>query len=231
MTKDFSQFEQKIGIIFKDKSLLRQAFTHSSYLNENKSPDLADNERLEFLGDAVLELIVTEYLFTLYPEKPEGELTAYRSALVNAQTLSMIAADMGMNDFMLLSRGEARDAGRARAIILANAIEALVGALYLDSGYEAAKKFVAAVVFPRIETPTVKEMLLDAKSKFQEAAQDHTGVTPLYKTTKETGPDHARIFTVGVYLGKELVATGEGASKQEAEQAAARKGLADKGWG
>ena len=230
MVKDFSRFEESVGVVFKDKTLLQQAFTHRSYLNENKAVGLADNERLEFLGDAVLQLAVTSHLFKLYPDRPEGELTSVRSALVNTQTLSKLATDAGMNDFLLLSRGEQKDTGRARTIILADAFEALIGAMYLDQGYAAAEQFIAAKIFPLAADVVAEKAWLDAKSRFQEAAQEHVGTTPAYKTIKESGPDHDRIFTVGVYLGKELIASGEGASKQEAEQEAARKALATRGW-
>jgi ribonuclease-3 len=229
-TIDFSQFEQKTGISFINKGLLRQAFTHRSYLNENKNLKIEHNERLEFLGDAVLELIVTVYLYKTYPEKPEGELTSYRSALVNSQTLSKAATDMGMNDYLLLSHGEAKDTGRARTYILANTFEAFLGSLYLDQGYEACEKFVATYIFPLIITIVESGMWIDAKSKFQEMAQEHEGVTPSYKSIKEVGPDHDKHFTVGVYLGNDLVVSGEGPSKQEAEQNAARKALMHKKW-
>lgn len=227
---DFSAFEKKINILFNDKTLLRTAFTHRSYLNENRSGTTEHNERLEFLGDAVLELIVTEYLFGKYPEKPEGDLTSYRSALVNANTLSEVARKLGMNNYMLLSRGEAKDTGRARQIILANAIEAFIGALYLDQGYEAAQAFISKELFPLTDEIVEKRIWLDAKSHFQEKAQEFVGITPNYETIKETGPDHDRHFTVAVMLGKEKVAEGDGKSKQEAEQSAAQEGLKVKGW-
>ncbi len=230
MTKDFSEFERKTEVIFKNKALLRQAFTHRSYLNENRNLNIDHNERLEFLGDAVLELIITDYLFQKYPDKPEGDLTSYRSALVNSTTLAMVATRLGMNDFLLLSHGEAKDTGRARAYILANTFEAFLGALYVDQGYEATKAFIATHIFHLIEEIIEKELWIDAKSKFQERAQDKEGVTPVYRTMKETGPDHDKQFTVGVYLGSDLVITGQGSSKQEAEQDAARKGLLEKKW-
>lgn len=188
------------------------------------------NERLEFLGDAVLELIVTEYLFGKYPEKPEGDLTSYRSALVNATTLSFVAEGLGMNNFLLLSRGEAKDTGRARQVILANAIEALIGAMYLDQGYEVTKKFVALHLFVLTDDIVEHRRWLDAKSHFQEKAQEIAGITPNYETVKETGPDHDKHFTVAVFIGAEKVAEGKGQSKQEGEQDAARKGLEAKGW-
>lgn len=227
---DFGAFEKKVGIVFKNKELLRTAFTHRSYLNENRGSGMEHNERLEFLGDAVLELIVTEYLYAKYPEKAEGELTSYRSALVNAVTLAGVAEKLGMNEFLLLSRGEAKDTGRARQVILANTIEAFIGALYLDQGYEATKVFVSRYVFKLVDEIVSKKMWLDAKSHFQEKAQELVGVTPLYETIKEVGPDHDKKFTVAVFLGKDRVAEGEGKSKQEAEQQAAKMGLEAKSW-
>ncbi|NQV88150.1 MAG: ribonuclease III [Parcubacteria group bacterium] len=230
MNIDFTQFEKLAGVKFKDKNLLKQAFLHRSYINENKGSGLDHNERLEFLGDAVLELVITEELYEKYPAKPEGELTSYRSALVNAVTCAQVATNLSVNDFLLLSRGEAKDTGRARQFILANTLEAIIGAIYLDQGYESAKKFIAKNISPLIDDIIEKRAWIDAKSLFQEKAQEVDGITPAYKTVKETGPDHDKKFTVGVYLGKELVISGEGDSKQEAEQDAARKALEKKGW-
>jgi ribonuclease-3 len=230
MKPDFSKFEKNIGITFKDKDLLKQAFTHRSYLNEHKDSELVHNERLEFLGDAVLELIVTEHLYEKYPDSNEGELTAFRSALVNAVTMSDAASKIGMNDFLLLSKGEAKDMGRARQIILANTIEALIGAIFLDQGYDMAKYFISKYIFNLIEKIIEDKTWLDAKSKFQEQAQENESVTPAYKTLKEEGPDHDKQFTVGVFLGKEKIAEGTGKSKQEAEQEAAKNALLEKGW-
>jgi ribonuclease-3 len=230
MTKDFSQFEKAIELSFKDKALLRQAFTHRSYLNENRNLHIDHNERLEFLGDAVLELIVTDYLYHKYPKKPEGELTSYRSSLVNSTTLANVATKLGINEYLLLSHGESKDTGRARTYILANTFEAVLGALYLDQGYDIAKEFTAKHIFPLIDEIVEKGAWIDAKSRFQEMAQEYVGITPSYKTIKETGPDHDKQFTVGVYLGGELITSGEGRSKQEAEQNAAKKGLDTKGW-
>ncbi len=227
---DFSKFEEFIGITFKNKALLEQAFTHRSYLNEHRDLKTGHNERLEFLGDAVLELIVTEYLFNKYPDSAEGELTSYRSALVNAITLSDAATKLGMNDFLLLSKGESKDLGRARQIILANTMEALIGAIFLDEGYESAKYFISRYIFSLIEKIVEEKSWLDAKSKFQEQAQENDGVTPLYKTLKEEGPDHDKKFTVGVFLSKTKISEGEGKSKQEAEQKAAEEALKVKGW-
>lgn len=227
---NFENFTKKIGVSFRDSDLLRTAFTHRSYLNEHKRGEWEHNERLEFLGDAVLELVVTEFLYKKYPNKPEGDLTLYRSALVNAVTLAGVADNLGMNDYMLLSKGEKKDIGRAREVILANAIEALIGALYLDSGYEKASDFITRFVLPLTDRLVAEGKWLDAKSKFQERAQDAIGITPSYETIKEMGPDHNKHFTVAVFLGKEHVAEGEGKSKQEAEQAAAENALQKKSW-
>ncbi len=228
--KDFNSFEQNIGVSFNDAALLRQAFTHRSYLNEHRGESGGHNERLEFLGDAVLELIATHFLYTEFPDKPEGELTAYRAALVNAVTCAQIATEIGMNDFLLLSRGEAKDTGRARNILLANAFEALVGAIYIDQGYDAAKQFISERLFPRIDSIIKERLWQDAKSSLQEKAQEHEGSTPNYKVMQETGPDHDKHFVVGVYVKDVLLGQGEGKAKQEAEQAAAREALDKKGW-
>jgi len=230
MEIDFKEFEKKSNYVFKDKALLRMAFTHRSYINESKGGKLEHNERLEFLGDAVLELVVTDFLFREYPSKPEGDLTTYRSALVNAITLSEVANDLNMNDFLLLSKGEAKDTGRARQFILANTFEAVVGAIYMDTGYEPAKKFIDEVLLFFAEKMIARGDLVDAKSAFQEKAQEKEGVTPSYKLVKESGPDHEKYFTIAVFIGKEQVATGEGQSKQEAEQNAAQKAIEAKGW-
>ena len=228
--KDLALFEKKINVVFHDKDILKQAFVHRSYINENRSFGIPHNERLEFLGDAVLELVITDYLFKKYPKKPEGDLTAYRSALVNANILSEMASALGVNDFMLLSKGEAKDTGRARQYILANAFESIIGAIYLDQGYDVAEKFIGKILFHKIDEIVEKGSWIDAKSHFQEKAQEHTGITPSYKTLKEIGPDHDRRFTIGLYLGDKLVAEGSGKSKQEGEQEAARKALEAKGW-
>ncbi len=228
--KDFSEFEKRINTEFKDKNLLKQAFTHRSYINENPKLGLTHNERLEFLGDAVLELSVTDYLFKKYPGENEGELTSYRAALVNATTLSKAAMELGMDEFLLLSKGEAKDRGKARQYILANTFEAVIGAIYLDRGYEKSDEFVSENLFHYTEEMVEKRLWQDAKSYFQEMSQEREGVTPSYKVLKEIGPDHDKIFTVGVFIGDELVSQGEGKSKQEAEQAAAREGLKERKW-
>jgi ribonuclease-3 len=227
---DFFHLEKQISVSFQDKNLLTQAFVHRSYINENKSSGLEHNERLEFLGDAVLELVVTDFLYKKFPDSDEGDLTAYRSALVNAETCAQIATELNFNDYLLLSKGEAKDTGRARTYILANALEALIGAIYIDQGYETAKIFIEKYFTPLIDTIISKNAFIDAKSLFQEKAQEFDGRTPSYKTLRESGPDHGKIFTVGVYVGKELVAEGSGKSKQDAEQEAAREGLKVRGW-
>lgn len=230
MTIDFAEFEKTAGLKFKNKDLLKQAFVHRSYINENKNSGFSHNERLEFLGDAVLELVITDFLYAKYPGKPEGELTAYRSALVNADTCAGIATSLGVNDYLLLSKGESKDMGRARQYILANALEAIIGAIYLDQGYEPAKAFIERNFTPLIDSIVAEKSFIDAKSLFQEKAQEYEGTTPSYKTMREIGPDHGKQFTVGVYIGRELVAEGTGLSKQDAEQSAARKGLEVRGW-
>ena len=228
--KDFSLFEKKLGVEFNNKDLLTQAFVHRSYLNENPDFALDQNERLEFLGDAVLELVITEHLYKEYPQKAEGELTNWRAALGNAKMLTMVAEELGFNDFLLLSRGEAKELGKARQYILANTFEAFIGAVYLDAGYEAADVFIKKYVLKKLSDIIVKGLHIDAKSEFQEQSQDKVGITPAYKVVKEWGPDHKKKFVVGVFLHSELVAEGEGYSKQEAEEDAAKKALAKKQW-
>ncbi|MCC7500479.1 ribonuclease III [Candidatus Nomurabacteria bacterium] len=230
MPKDFSAFERAINISFNEAELLCQAFTHRSYLNEHRGEVQGHNERLEFLGDAVLELVITHFLYKQFPEKPEGELTAYRAALVNATTCAEVANDIGMNEYLLLSRGEAKDTGRARGVLLANALEALVGAIYIDQGYEAAERFIKERLAPKLDDILKQRLWQDPKSALQEKAQEEEGVTPSYAVLKEEGPDHDKQFTVGVYLREELLAEGIGRSKQEAEAAAAKAALGARGW-
>lgn len=221
---DFKEHATKLGLTFGDLGLFEEALTHRSYLNEHKTA-AAHNERLEFLGDAVLELSATEFLFKKFPNKPEGDLTAYRAALVNTNSLAETGDLLGLNDMLLLSKGEKRDMGRARQIILANAFEAVLGALYLDQGYDAVDAFLHQHLFTKMDAILEKRAYQDAKSRFQEIAQERHGITPSYKTISEEGPDHDRDFTVGVYLGEKEIARGVGKSKQEAEQAAAHAGI------
>lgn len=221
---DLNQLEEEINIKFKDRNLLQSALTHRSYLNENRSWPLAHNERLEFLGDAVLELIITEYLYRNFPN-PEGELTNLRSALVNYKTLAEIAASFNLDKYILLSKGEAKDLGRARQVILANAMESLIGAIYLDSGFEVSRVFISKFVIAQLDKIVSGGKVLDPKSKFQEITQEKMGVTPHYKVMAEWGPDHNKQFEVGVFVQDKMVAKGQGSSKQEAEISAAENGL------
>ncbi|HEV8667040.1 MAG TPA: ribonuclease III [Candidatus Paceibacterota bacterium] len=230
MQKDFKTFEEAAGVQFNDLDLLRQAFTHRSYLNEHRGESTGHNERLEFLGDAVLELVSTHFLYTKFPDKHEGDLTAYRASLVNAVTCAEVATALGMNDYLLLSRGEAKDTGRARGVLLANAFEALIGAIYMDQGYDAARDFIAAHLLPKIDGIIKNRTWQDAKSTLQEKSQEAHGVTPSYAVIDETGPDHDKQFIVGVYLSDKLIGKGSGKSKQEAEQSAARAAIEAKGW-
>lgn len=228
--KDFSQFEKKIGFEFKNKDLLTQAFLHRSYLNEHSDIDLDHNERVEFLGDAVLELVVTDFLYKKFPKRPEGDLTAYRAALVNTITISDVAKELGFDDYLLLSKGEAKDMGKARSSILANTFESVIGALYLDQGYVSAEKFIHTFLIPKLDYIIAQGLWRDAKSYVQEKAQETEGVTPSYKVVGESGPDHEKVFTSAIYFGNKKIAEGSGKSKQEAETSAAREALTVMGW-
>ncbi|MFA5169630.1 MAG: ribonuclease III [Candidatus Paceibacterota bacterium] len=230
-SKDFSVFEKSINISFKNKDLLTQAFCHRSYLNENPDFYLSHNERLEFLGDAVLELITTEYLFKNYPDKPEGEMTGWRASLVNANILSDTAKELGLEDFLLLSSGEEKEKGKARKYILSDTFEAFIGSLYLDQGYDVTKKFIVKNLIERMLPEIIeKKLFKDPKSLFQERAQEIVGITPVYQVLEEVGPDHLKHFVVGVMLEEEVIAKGEGSSKHEAELKAAEEGLKAKDW-
>lgn len=230
MEKDLSTLEKNLKVSFSEQKLLKEALVHRSYINEHPSFSLPHNERLEFLGDAVLELVVTEYLFTNY-DNPEGELTNWRAALVNGSSLAEVSESLGVYDYLYLSRGESKDNNKkARAYILANACEALIGAIYVDQGYEQVKKFITDNVIVKLPNILKHKLYMDAKSHFQEEAQEKVGVTPNYQVLDESGPDHAKTFVVGVYLGEDLVAKGEGTSKQEAQMEAAQAGLEAKEW-
>ncbi|MEO5927161.1 MAG: ribonuclease III [Patescibacteria group bacterium] len=230
LEQNLGLLEERLGHHFAEKKYLIEAMTHRSYLNEHSDFEYTHNERLEFLGDAVLELIVTEHLYKNFAN-PEGELTNWRAALVNAKTLAGIASQLKFEEFLLLSKGEARDANsKARMYILANAIEAIIGSIYMDGGMPAAGKFIHAYILSHLPFILKNELYIDPKSKFQETAQEMLGVTPSYKVLEETGPDHNKEFTVGVFLEKEMVAVGRGTSKQEAQVAAAQAGLEAKGW-
>ncbi len=227
--ENIEKLEEKIGMVFSKKEFLEEAITHRSYLNENRKLNLSHNERLEFLGDAVLELVVTEYLFKNYPN-PEGEMTNWRAALVNGEMLSKIAGDVGIEEHILMSKGEKKDTGKARQYILANAVEAIIGAIYLDKGYEESQKFIQKFIVAKLPEVFETKSYLDAKSYFQEKAQEVNQVTPHYEVVEEWGPDHDKQFKVAVFLGDEKIAVGQGSSKQEAQRNAAEEGLKEKGW-
>jgi ribonuclease-3 len=228
--RDFSLLEKRLNVKFKNIDFFIQAFVHRSYLNENPKFHLSHNERLEFLGDAVLELVVTEHLYKEYPQKPEGELTNWRAALVNAKMISEVARSLDFNNFLLLSRGEERELGKARQYILANTFEAVIGAIYLDQGYRSCDKFIEKNLLKELPTIIEKGLFKDVKSSFQEEAQERVCVTPTYRVLEESGPDHLKHFVVGVFLKDELVARGVGSSKQEAEEDAAKNALKIKEW-
>lgn len=228
--EDLVALERIVGVVFHDKLHLLTAITHRSYLNEHREAKQEHNERMEFLGDAVLELAVTDFLFNKYPDKPEGELTAIRSALVNTNSLADASTKLGVNEYLLMSKGESKDTGRARQYILANTFESLIGALYVDQGYNVAQKFIAEQLFGKTDEIVEKRLWQDPKSRFQELAQEHANMTPTYTTLDQVGPDHDRVFTVGVFLGKEKVGEGKGRAKQEAEQEAALQAIKAKQW-
>ncbi len=223
------ELEHKLGVHFKNHDLLLESLTHRSYLNERPDWHLNHNERLEFLGDAVLELVVTEYLFNNFKD-PEGVLTSWRAALVNSSMLSEISQKIDLNSYILLSQGERKDAGRARQFILANALEAVIGAIYLDQGYEESEKFIKRTILPEFPRIVEQKLYKDAKSFFQEKAQEKIGATPSYKILDQWGPDHNKTFKVGVYVNDTLEGVGFGPSKQEAQQKAAEDALHKKGW-
>lgn len=227
---DYQSLEKRLDYVYKNKDFLIKALTHRSYLNEHSDFPFEHNERLEFLGDAVLELVVTEYLYLNYAN-PEGELTNWRASLVNAKTLASIGTQLSFEEYLLLSKGEAKDKNsKARMYILANAMESIIGSIYLDGGYSAADKFIKKHVLSHLPFILKNQLYIDPKSRFQETAQELLGVTPNYKVLKETGPDHNKEFTVGVFLDKDLIAIGSGTSKQEAQIVAAQAGLEAKLW-
>ncbi len=231
MDDKIEEFSRQIGINFENIDLLKQAFVHRSYLNENPDFKLGHNERLEFLGDAVLELISTEYLFSKFPEKPEGDLTNIRASLVNSESLANTANDLQINKYLFLSHGESRDQNtKARRYILADCMEAIIGAIYLDQGYEEASKFIQKYFLYKTDEIVAKKLYLDPKTKFQEKAQEIYNITPHYELIAEQGPDHKKTFIVGLYLEQELISEGLGTSKQEAEVKAAEAGLKKKDW-
>ena len=225
---DLSVLEKTIDTEFKNRDFLKEALTHRSYLNENPGWRIPHNERLEFLGDAVLELAVTKNLFARFPDYPEGQLTSLRASLVNSQTMARAAKTISLDDYLLLSRGESKDMGKARDVILANAMEALIGALYLDSGYGSAEILIEKfIINPYLDEIIKNGLYKDPKSQIQEIAQEKFKLTPIYQVMGEEGPDHKKTFKMGVYFGEKLIAEGEGYSKQDAEIEAARNALKD----
>ena len=225
---DYSKFQdfskETFGFTFDNPDLIATAFTHRSYVNEHKKSVKEHNERLEFLGDAVLELVVTEYLFNNYSE-PEGILTNWRSALVRTESISAASGRLGYEPLLRLSRGEKHGSERARQQILANTFEAVVGAVYLDKGYDAAKKVITDHILSTFEEILKTGSWRDPKSRLQEVAQSIDGMTPIYKVLGEEGPDHDKIFQLGVYVGAKLLGKGSGSSKQNAQQKAAEAAL------
>lgn len=228
--KDFSKLEKLIDIKFKDKNILDQAFIHRSYINEHKNEGIESNERMEFLGDAVLELVSTEHLYKNHTDFDEGEMTNYRSALVKGRHLADIALELALGDYLHMSHGEEKSEGNRKNHILANTLEALIGAIYLDKGFKTTEKFVKKFILVRLDEIIEKNLHIDPKSKFQEIVQEKVGVTPTYETLSESGPDHAKKFEIGVYINSELIAKGEGSSKQKAEEDAAKEALIKKKW-
>lgn len=219
------KFEKEIGLKFKDEELLKRSLTHRSFLNEHDNEDLKSNERLEFLGDAVLELVVSEFLFNEYPDRPEGELTSFRASVVKTDNLAKISKKLGLGEFLLMSKGEEMTGGRQKEYLLANTFEAVIGALYLDQGYEPVKEFLTKHLVPQIATIVKYRLDIDAKTKLQEKTQSVFKKTPVYKVIKEKGPDHDKIFTVAVKINGKVYGEGEGITKQKAEDAAASKAL------
>lgn len=227
---DFSLLEKKVSVSFNDKDLLKKAFVHRSYINEHPEFEMGHNERLEFLGDAVLELVVTEYLFR-HHHNAEGDLTAYRASLVNSRMLARVGSDLDFNNYLLLSKGEAKDIdGRARSFIVADAVEAFIGAMHLDQGFDVAKRFITDHIIIHLDEVLEKKLYQDPKSTLQEKAQEKKSVTPKYEVLSESGPDHEKTFSVGVYFESALVAEGQGSNKQEAEEDAAKKALQKNNW-
>jgi ribonuclease III len=228
-TVDFTPLKALLPLKIHDDAMLKQVFIHRSYVNEHKGKKLEHNERLEFLGDAVLELVTTEYLYKNFPH-PEGELTNWRSALVKGENLAKVAENISIGQFLHLSRGEEKSGGREKAYLLANTVEALIGYLYLMGGYTPAQLFIHRHILVDLQDILENKLHIDAKSFFQETAQELLSITPTYKLVSDEGPDHDKVFTMGVYLEDELIAEGKGSSKQSAEQDAAHNGLAKKGW-
>lgn len=228
--KDYEALEKKIGVKIKDQALLKTAFVHKSYINEHRNEGIAHNERMEFLGDAVLELASTQHLYEKCPDRNEGEMTSFRSALVKGKHLAEIAIELELGKYLYLSKGEEKSGGRSKNYILANTVESLIGAIYLDQGYEVAEQFIKKFILTKLDEIIEKGLHVDAKSQFQEVCQEVEEKTPHYEVLEESGPDHDKQFTMGAYIEDELIAKGKGSSKQKAEDAAAKAALKKKGW-
>lgn len=220
----FEVLEERLGVQFKDRDLLQQVFIHRSYLNEHRGFPLGHNERLEFLGDAVLELVVTEHLYKTYPN-PEGEMTAWRSSLVKGEMLAEVARELGFPAYLVLSKGEEKSGGKDKGYLLANSFEAFIGALYMDAGYDACAQVISKVLLVRLPSIIDKKLFIDPKSRLQEYTQEHFSETPTYVLLGEEGPDHAKQFMVAVTIGGKQVAQGIGSSKQSAQVSAAEQAL------
>lgn len=230
MPNRYEELEKHIGITFENKDLLDTAFVHKSFMNEYNKDDKGDNERMEFLGDAVLELTVTEYLYQTYPKKSEGQLTNWRSALVKGKHLAEVGSELELGNYLYLSRGEEKSGGRKKNYILANTVEALIGALYLDKGYRVTHTFISKFIITKLEKILEEGLHIDAKSHLQELSQEKISVTPEYRLMSDSGPDHEKKFVMAVYFGDDKVGEGEGSSKQKAEEDAARDALAEINW-
>lgn len=229
--KEYKKLEEKIGIKFQNYQLLKTAFVHKSYINEHRGEGIEDNERMEFLGDAVLELVATRHLYEVCKDSSEGEMTSFRSALVKGKHLAEIAQDeLDLGKYLFLSFGEEKSGGREKKYILANTLEALIGAIYLDQGHDVAEQFIVKFILTKLDAIISKGLHIDSKSRFQEISQEKEDFTPYYEVMKEEGPDHDKKFTMGVYIRDALIATGTGSSKQKAEDAAAQNALKAKGW-
>ncbi|WP_438432394.1 ribonuclease III [Gorillibacterium sp. sgz500922] len=224
MNRDLKQLQEQLGIVFTDQAILRQAFTHSSYVNENRAAGARDNERLEFLGDAVLELTVSEYLFGAYPNRSEGELTKLRASIVCEPSLVVFAENLGFGHYVLLGKGEEQTGGRTRPALLADVFESFIGALYLDQGLSAVKAFLNSCLFPKI-TGDGKPQIIDYKTRLQEHVQQHGLGLLEYRIAGERGPAHEKEFLSEVHMDGNLLGAGSGRSKKEAEQQAAREAL------
>lgn len=228
MAQIIDLIEKTLNLKASNIEIFTEALTHRSYINEVKDPALKHNERLEFLGDAVLELAVTKYLFANYPDQNEGTLTSFRAALVKTESLAFEAKKLNLGEYILMSKGEEATGGRLRPYILANTMESIIGAIYLTYGFEEAEKFILEKICYKIESIVAERSDLDAKSRLQELAQERVKITPVYKLISATGPDHNKSFQMGIFIGENLFGTGEGKSKQEAEQAAALEAM--KSW-